>query len=163
MPSFDIVSKLDIQEIDNTVNTVTRDIANRYDFRGSDSAISLNKSEKYITITASNDMQLNAIRDMLENRAISRKISIKTFDYQKEENASGMSVRQKVVLKEGIGKELTKKINKLIKGAKLKVQPQIQGDQLRVTAKKIDDLQAVIQLTKEADLSTPLQFVNMKK
>ncbi len=162
MPTFDIVSKLDMQEVDNTINMVTRDIANRYDFRGSSTKLTLNKSEKNIKLEADNDMQLTAVRDMLENRAISRKLSIKIFDYQNEENASGMSVRQIVKLREGISSDNAKKINKMIKDMKLKVQSQIQGEQLRVTGKKIDDLQGVISALNETKLDFPLQFVNMK-
>jgi hypothetical protein len=162
MPTFDIVSKLDMQEVDNTINMVTRDIANRYDFRGSSTKVTLNKSEKTIKLEADNDMQLTAVRDMLENRAISRKLSIKIFDFQNEENASGMSVRQMVKLREGIDTDNAKSINKMIKNMKLKVQSQIQGDQLRVTGKKIDDLQNVINALNDAKLDFPLQFVNMK-
>ena len=162
MPTFDIVSKLDMQEVDNAINMVSRDISNRYDFRGSSTKLSLNKTEKTIKLEADNDMQLTAVRDMLENRAINRKLSIKIFDYQNEENASGMSVRQIVNLREGINSENAKKINKMIKDMKLKVQSQIQGEQLRVTGKKIDDLQGVISALNEAKLDLPLQFVNMK-
>ena len=162
MATFDIVSKLDMQEVDNTINMVTRDIVNRYDFRGSSTSLSLNKSEKTIKLEADNDMQLKAVRDMLENRAISRKLSIKIFDFQNEENASGMSVRQMIKLREGISNDNAKKINKMIKNMKLKVQSQIQGEHLRVTGKKIDDLQGVISALKEAKLDFPLQFVNMK-
>ena len=163
MPTFDIVSKLDMQEVDNTINMVTRDIANRYDFRGSSTKLTLNKTEKTIKLEADNDMQLTAVRDMLENRAISRKLSIKIFNYQDEENASGMSVRQIVKLREGISNDNAKKINKMIKDMKLKVQSQIQGEQLRVTGKKIDDLQGVISALNETKLDFPLQFVNMKR
>ena len=162
MPTFDIVSKLDMQEVDNTINMVTRDIANRYDFRGSSTKLTLNKSERTIKLEADNDMQLTAVRDMLENRAISRKLSIKIFNYQNEENASGMSVRQIVKLREGITTDNAKKINKMIKDMKLKVQSQIQGEHLRVTGKKIDDLQGVISALNETKLDFPLQFVNMK-
>ena len=162
MPTFDIVSKLDMQEVDNTINMVSRDISNRYDFRGSSTKLTLNKTEKTIKLEADNDMQLTAVRDMLENRAISRKLSIKIFNYQNEENASGMSIRQIVKLREGISSDNGKKINKMIKDMKLKVQSQIQGEQLRVTGKKIDDLQGVISKLNEAKLDFPLQFVNMK-
>ena len=162
MATFDVVNKLDMQEVDNTINMVTRDIANRYDFKGSSTKLSLNKSEKTIKLEADNNMQLTAVRDMLENRAISRKLSIKIFDFQNEENASGMSVRQIVKLREGISTDNAKKINKMIKDMKLKVQSQIQGEQLRVTGKKIDDLQSVIAALNEAKLDFPLQFVNMK-
>ena len=162
MPTFDIVSKLDMQEVDNAINMVSRDISNRYDFRGSSTQLTLNKAEKTIKLEADNDMQLTAVRDMLENRAINRKLSIKIFDYQNEENSSGMSVRQIVNLREGINNDNAKKINKMIKDLKLKVQSQIQGEQLRVSGKKIDDLQGVISALNEAKLDFPLQFVNMK-
>jgi uncharacterized protein YajQ (UPF0234 family) len=162
MATFDIVSKLDMQEVDNTINMVTRDISNRYDFKGSSTKLTLNKAEKTIKLEADNDMQLTAVRDMLQNRAISRKLSIKIFDFQNQENASGMSVRQIIKLREGISTDNAKKINKMIKDLKLKVQSQIQGDQLRVTGKKIDDLQGVISALNETKIDFPLQFVNMK-
>ena len=144
MPSFDIVSTYDMQEVDNAVNIVKRDIQNRYDFRGSNSSINLDKTEKKIKIEAGNSMQRQAIVDMLQDRSITRKVPLKVYDFLEEEKASGMMVRQYVKLKEGISKENSKKINKLIKDYKLKVQSQIQGDQLRVTSKKIDDLQNLI-------------------
>ena len=162
MPSFDIVSTFDMQEVDNAVNTVKRDITTRYDLKGTQAKIDLNKKDKSITLHADNDMHLVAIRDMLKNRSISRKISLKTFDFKEEENASGMTIRQLVKLREGISKENATKINKMIKGMKLKVQSQIQGEQLRVTAKKIDDLQSVISALNEANIEIPLNFVNMK-
>ncbi|MED5476217.1 MAG: YajQ family cyclic di-GMP-binding protein [Candidatus Neomarinimicrobiota bacterium] len=163
MPSFDIVNTFDMQEIDNAVNTVKRDILTRYDLKGTDADIKLNKTDKNITILANNDMHLAAIRDMLQNRSISRKISLKTYEFLDEEKLSGMRVRQQVNLKEGISKEITSKINKLIKAMKIKVQSQIQGDQLRVSAKKIDDLQRVISELEKLDIEIPLNYVNMKK
>jgi len=163
MPTFDIVSKLDIQEVDNTINMVKRDILNRYDFKGSSANLTLNKNEKTIKLEADNDMQISTIRDMLENRAVGRKLSLKIFNYHKEESASGMSLRQIISLREGISTEEAKKINKIIKNMKLKVQSQIQGDQLRVSSKKIDDLQNVINTLKKSKIECPLQFINMKK
>ena len=163
MPSFDIVSKYDIQEIDNAVNNVKRDIANRYDFRGSNSTIILNKTDKNIKIEAGSTMQRETIVDMLKNRSISRKVSLKVYDFKDEEAASGLSVRQYVHLKEGISKDNAKIINKKIKEYKLKVQSQIQGDQLRVTGKKIDDLQTVMGNLKKEKIDVALQFVNLKK
>ena len=163
MPSFDIVSKYDIQEIDNAVNNVKRDIANRYDFRGSNSTIILNKTDKNIKIEAGSTMQRETIVDMLKNRSISRKVSLKVYDFKDEEAASGLSVRQYVHLKEGISKEKSKDINKLIKNYKLKVQSQIQGEQIRVTGKKIDDLQNVINKLKSEKLDVALQYINFKK
>ena len=162
MPSFDIVNKLDMQEVDNAVNMVKRDITNRYDFKGSSSSITLNKGDNSILIEADNDYQMTTIVDMLENRSISRKVSIKAFKYKGVENASGMKLRQNIELQSGISKDNGKKINTLIKELKLKVNSQIQGEQLRVTGKKIDDLQKVISLLKEKNLNIPLQFVNMK-
>ena len=163
MPSFDIVSSFDMQEMDNAVNMVKRDIGNRYDFKGSGSSITLNKSDKNIVIKADNEYQMDTIVDMLQNRAISRKVSIKTFKYGEKEQASGMTLRQKVDLQSGISKENAKKVNLKIKELKLKVNPQIQGEQIRVTAKKIDDLQSVIQALDESNLDFPLQYINMKK
>ena len=163
MASFDIVSSFDMQELDNAVNMVKRDILNRYDFKGTNSQISLNKQDKNIKIVTSSTMKREAIVDMLQNRSISRKVSIKIFDFKEEEKASGMTVRQFVHLKEGISKENAKVINQLIKSFKLKVQSQIQDEQIRVTAKKIDDLQYIIGRLKEEKLSIPLQYINFKK
>lgn len=162
MPSFDIVSSFDMQEVDNAVNMVIRDIVNRYDFRGSKTSLTLDKGEKNITIMADNTMQLAAVVDMLKSRAISRKISLKVFKFHEEESATGTSIRQRVSLREGIDRDRAKKINKLIKDKRLKVQSQIQGEQLRVTGKKIDDLQSVISTIKEANFDIELQYVNMK-
>lgn len=163
MPSFDIVSKFDMQEIDNAVNIVKRDIANRYDFKGSNSTIDLNKNDKQIKIEAGSSMQREAIVDMLKNRTISRKVSLKVYDFKDEESASGMTVRQFVHLKDGISKEKSKDINKIIKNYKMKVQSQIQGEQIRVTGKKIDDLQDVMQKLKAEKIDIALQFINFKK
>ena len=163
MPSFDVVSKFDMQEVDNAINTVKRDIANRYDFRGSNSTIDLNKTDKIIKIEAGSSMQREAIVDMLKNRSISRKVALKIYEFKDEEKASGFTVRQYVHLREGISKDNAKIINKKIKEYKLKVQSQIQGDQLRVTAKKIDDLQTVMQNLKKEKIDVALQFVNLKK
>ena len=163
MPSFDVVSKFDMQEVDNAVNMVKRDIANRFDFKGSSAELELNKNENSIKIKADNEYQIKAVVDMLEKRAISRKVSIKTFEYKDIEQATGMSIRQIVKLKEGIDKDSASKINKLIKSQKIKVQSQIQGDQLRVTAKKIDDLQFVIDKVKNnKSIDVHLDFVNFK-
>lgn len=162
MPSFDIVSSFNIQEIDNAVNMVVRDIANRYDFRGSSTSITLDKGDKTISILADNSMQLAAVVDMLKSRAIARSVSLKVFEFHEEETAAGTSLKQKVSLREGIDRDRAKKINKIIKDKKLKVQSQIQGEQLRVTGKKIDDLQSVISMLKGEDLDIELQFINMK-
>jgi len=162
MPSFDIVSSLDIQEIDNAVNMVKRDLKNRYDFKGSSSSITLNKDDNRIIIMGDNEYQMDTIIDMLQNRAISRKVSVKSFKYNDVENASGMKFRQRVDLQSGISKENGKKINTLIKDMKLKINSQIQGEQVRVSGKKIDDLQAVISNLNQKSMDIPLQFINMR-
>ena len=162
MPSFDIVSTLNMQEIDNAVNMVKRDINNRYDFKGSSSSITLNKNDKYILIEGDNDYQMDTVVDMLQNRSISRKVSVKVFICHNIEKASGMKFRQRVDLQSGISKENGKRINTMIKDMRLKVNSQIQGEQIRVTGKKIDDLQTVISNLKEKNIDIPLQFVNMK-
>ncbi len=163
MPSFDIVNSIDMQEIDNAVNMVKRDIATRYDFRDTSSSIDLNKGDKCIIINTDTDFRIDIIKDMLQNRSISRKVSLKTYDYGSIEKATGMTVRMKVALIEGIDKEKAKEINKYIKNMKLKVNSQIQGEQLRVTGKKIDDLQTVMSELKSSKIDIPMQFVNMKK
>jgi len=163
MPSFDIENSIDLQEIDNAVNTVKRDIATRYDFKGTDSNIILNKSDNKIKIETDSEYKLEAIVDMLENRSIARKISIKTYKYNNFENASGDRVRQYVDLQSGISKEIAKKINGIIKDLKLKVNSQVIGEKLRVSSKKIDHLQEVIEELKGKKIEIPLQYVNMKK
>tara|TARA_B100000959_G_scaffold21794_1_gene21096 strand:+ start:71 stop:562 length:492 start_codon:yes stop_codon:yes gene_type:complete len=163
MPSFDVVSKINIQEIENSVNMVNRDIVNRFDFRGSNTKLTFNKKENYILIETNSEMRLNIVQDMLEKRAIGRSVSLKVFIFNNAEKASGMNIRQKVDLQQGISKDNAKNINKLIKDSKLKVQSQIQDEQIRVSAKKIDDLQKIISIIKKMEMELPLQFVNMKK
>ncbi len=163
MPSFDIVSTFDIQELDNAVNITAREVSTRYDLRDQTCKISLNKTDKTILVEAKNEMALKAMTDILQNRSVNRKLSVKIFEFKEVESASGMSVRQTINLKEGITKDNAKKINTLIKNLKLKVQSQIQGEQLRVTAKKIDDLQNVIEQLKKSNIDIHLDFVNFKK
>ena len=163
MPTFDIVCRYEIHEIENSVNMVKRDILNRYDFKGSSTNIILDKKNATIKIESNSELQLESVRDMLEKRAVGRKVSLQTFQIHDVEKGSGMIVRQNIELQAGISKHDAKKINKLIKNSKIKVQSQIQGEQLRVTGKKIDDLQDVIKLLKDENLGIPLQFVNMKK
>lgn len=161
MPSFDIVSKVDMQEVDNAVNQAKKEIAQRYDFKGSNSEIKLD-NENNITVLADDDYKLKAVIDILQSKVLKRGISLKAMDYGKEVEASGRMVRQVITIRQGISKEKGKEINKLIKETKLKVQSQIQDDQVRVTGKKLDDLQEVIQLLKGKDLGVDLQFVNMR-
>ena len=163
MPSFDVVSKINIQEIENSVNMVNRDIVNRFDFRGSNTKLTFNKKDNFILIETNSEMRLNIVQDMLEKRAIGRSVSLKVFIFNNAEKASGMNIRQKVDLQQGISKDNAKNINKLIKDSKLKVQSQIQDEQIRVSAKKIDDLQKIISIIKKMEMDLPLQFVNMKK
>ena len=163
MPTFDIVSKYEMHEIENTVNTVKRDVLNRYDFKGGNTSIELDKKNLVIKIKSDSEMHLDSLKDMLEKRAVTRKISLKTFKFHEVEKGSGMSVRQNIELQEGISKDTAKKINKFIKDCKLKVQSQIQGEQLRVSGKKIDDLQSIITVLRGKNFGIPLQFINMKK
>ena len=162
MPSFDIVSELDMQEIDNAFNQANKEIETRFDFRGSKSKIELDRAEKRITIVADDEFKLRSIHQILEQKMARRNIDIRCIDYGKEEQASGSLIRQQMNLKSGIAKEDAKKITALIKDSKLKVQAQIQDEQVRVTGKKIDDLQECIQLLKSMDQGLPLQFINMR-
>ena len=160
MPSFDIVSKVDMQEVDNAINQAKKEIAQRYDFKGTKSEIDM--KEDAIIVLADDDYKLTAIIDIIQSKMLKRGISLKSLDYGKEEAASMGMIRQTITIKQGIATEKAKEINKIIKETKMKVQSQIQGDQVRITAKKIDDLQAVIQLLKGKDLDLDLQFINMR-
>ncbi len=162
MPSFDIVSDLDMMEVDNAVNQAAKEIGNRFDFRGGKSELSLEKEAKKIKIVADDDMKLRSIHQILETKLAKRDLDLRCLNYGKEEQASGNIIRQMVELKAGITKEEAKVITKEIKESKLKVQSQIQGEQVRVTGKKIDDLQAVMSMLKSADLKFPVQFINMR-
>jgi len=158
--SFDIVSKVDMQELQNAVTQAEKEIATRFDFKGSKSEIKLEKDA--LVLVSDDDYKLKSVIDILQSKMVKRGISIKNMDFGKIEPASGGTVRQQVKLKQGIGQDDAKKINILIRDSKLKVKSQIQGDQLRVTGKSKDDLQAVIALLRGADLPLELQFVNMK-
>ena len=163
MPSLDIVSTFNIQEVDNAVNITSREIHTRYDLKDQKCTIQFNKTDNTIIIEAENEMALNAVTDILQKRSINRNLSVKIYDFLTIEHAMGMSVRQKVSLKQGISREQAKKINLFIKELKLKVQSQIQGDQVRVTGKKIDDLQIIIEQLKQANFDIYLDFINFKK
>lgn len=160
MPSFDIVSKVEMQEVDNAVNQTIKEIDQRYDFKGSKSEVTLEKEA--IKVLADDDFRLKAIIDILQSKFIKRGISIKALDYGKAESASGGMVRQTITIRQGISKEKGKEICAIIKDSKLKVQGQIQEDQVRVTGKNIDDLQEIIRLLKAKDLGVELQFVNFR-
>jgi hypothetical protein len=162
MPSFDIVSQVDLQEMDNAINNVKKEADSRYDFRGVTTEISFNRKDKLIHILTGDEMKIKALRDMLSAHAVRRKIDPRIMDFKEPEGTSKGQLKQQVSLREGIDKETAKKLVKLIKGSKLKVQAAIQDDQVRVTGKKIDELQAVISLVKEGGFEQPFQFVNMK-
>ena len=160
MPSFDIVVKLNMQEVDNAINQTVKEIAQRYDFKGSKSEVTLEKET--VKILADDDFRLKAIVEILQAKFIKRNISPKALQYGKIEQASGSMVRQIVTLQVGISKEKAKEIGAVIKESKLKVQSQIQDDQIRVTGKNIDDLQEVIAMLKAKDLEIEMQFVNFR-
>ncbi|WP_227766756.1 YajQ family cyclic di-GMP-binding protein [Zhaonella formicivorans] len=158
--SFDVVSEVDLQELDNAVNQTKKEIAQRYDFKGSKSAIELEGTE--IKIIADNEYKLKAVIDILQSKMIKRKVSLKALTYGKVEPASGGTVRQALKIQKGIDKEKGKQIVSAVKELKLKVQAQVLEDQVRVTGKNKDDLQAVIQALKTKDFGIDLQFVNFR-
>ena len=160
MPSFDIVSKTELAEVDNAVQNVMREIGTRFDFKGSNSSVEHN--EGVLTINADDDLKLRQMHEILQGNLQKRKIEPGVLDYQEPEKAAGQAVRQKVVIRQGIDKELAKKITKSIKDTKMKVQVAIQGDELRVTGKKRDDLQDVITHVKGMGLEQPLQYINFR-
>ncbi len=160
--SFDIVSEIDFQEVDNAVNQALKEIHQRYDLKDSNTQIELNKKDKLLTINTKDDYSRKASIDILESKFIRRGISIKALKFKEPEAAAGGRLKQIVNLQSGISKENAKLITKMIKDSKLKVNAQIQDEQIRVTAPKIDDLQSVIKLVKEAELDFPTQFVNLK-
>lgn len=162
MPSFDIVSKIDLQEIDNAVNSVLRELTNRYDFKGADFDVELNNKESTITIKAGDDYKLGAIGDSIKVHCTKRGIDSKALEFEKEEKASGNSLRQVVKLKNGIDQESAKKIVKQIKSSKIKVQSSIKGDEVRVDGKKRDDLQQIMTSLRESNYDMPLQFINFR-
>ncbi|MGK2950654.1 MAG: YajQ family cyclic di-GMP-binding protein [Acidimicrobiales bacterium] len=161
MPSFDVTSEIDQQEIRNAVDQASREVATRYDFKGTDTSLELSDTE--IKLETASEDRLTALRQVLEEKLVKRKVSLKALDYQKVEEASGARARQVVKLVAGISKEKATELNKHIKNLGLKgVQSQAQGEQLRVTGKKRDDLQAAITALKEHDFGIPLQFGNFR-
>jgi len=161
MPSFDIVSKVDMQEVDNAVNQAIKEIGQRYDFKGSKSEITQEKDA--IKILADDDYKLKAVVDVLQSKMHKRNISLKSMQYGKAETASGGMVRQIITIQQGISKEKGKELIAVIKESKIKVQAQIQDDQVRVTGKNRDDLQEAIQLLKGKDLNVEMQFINFRE
>lgn len=162
MPSFDIVSKVDLQTLDNAVNVAKKEIDNRFDFKGTHVSIELNKKDMAIDLEVESDMKLKQVEDVLLTKAMRQGLESNAFDLSKEYTGSGKYIRKTIPVKNGIDKEMSKKIVKLIKDSGLKVQAAIMDDTIRVTGKKIDDLQDVIQLCRSSSLDIPLQFTNMK-
>ena len=160
MPSIDIVSKTDLAEVDNAIQGVQREIATRFDFKGSKSSIERQGAE--ITVIADDGMKLKQMQELVKGYFARRKIDPAALDWQAEEKASGNTLRQKVIVKQGIDRELAKTIVKALKDSKLKVQASVQGDELRVSGKKRDDLQAAIALARGLSVDRPLQYVNFR-
>lgn len=160
MPSFDVVSKIDMAEVDNALQNLQREISQRYDFKGSKSHVE--RKEQDLIIHADDDLKLKQMQELLQEHLAKRKIEPGVLDYKSVEKAAGQSVRQSVTIKTGIDKELAKRLVKDIKAGKYKVQVAIQGDELRVSGKKRDDLQEVIAFLKSLAVEQPLQFVNFR-
>jgi uncharacterized protein YajQ (UPF0234 family) len=158
--SFDIVSTVDLQEVKNALAQATKELQTRFDLKGTGSAVELHGEE--LVLTSSDDFKLKAVREILEGRLVKRSIPLKALSFGEVDKALGGTVRQKVELQKGIPTEKAREIVKLIKGTKLKVQAAIQGDQLRVTGKNRDDLQAVMKLLRETDLGIDMQFTNYR-
>ena len=160
MPSFDIVSRTEMTEVDNAVQGAMREIGTRYDFKGSSSTIERN--DEILLIKTEDDLKLKQVQELLRGHMAKRKVDVGVLDFKEPEKAFGNSLRQTVLVKQGIERELAQKIVKTIKGSKVKVQVAIQGDELRVSGKKRDDLQAAIALIKESKIDQPLQYINFR-
>ena len=161
MASFDIVSRVDMQEVDNAVNVTRKAILTRFDFRESKTEITLDKKEKTVRVVTEDEMKMRAIQDTLVEHVVRRKIDAKCLEPKEIQMASHGMIQREFTIKEGVDADTARAIVKLIKGQKLKVQASIQENQVRVSGKKIDDLQAVIRMVREAKFQIPLQFVNM--
>lgn len=160
MPSFDVVSELNLQEADNAVNQARKEIEGRYDFKGSKAE--LNWDHKEMNLSAEDEYKIEAMKSILQTKLIRRGLDIKAFQFEKIEPAGGRLLKQKVKLVQGIDREFAKEIIQIVKDSKLKVQPQIIDDKLRMTSKSIDDLQSTMQLLKSKSFKLPLQFNNMR-
>ncbi len=162
MPSFDIASKVDLQTLDNAINTVKKEIDNRFDFKGSHVKIDLDKKEYKLSLEVESEMKMKQVIDVIISRSMKQGIEASAFDFDKDAYTSGKYVRKEVSVKNGLKQEDAKKIVKAIKDSGLKVQPAIMDNIIRVTAKKIDDLQDVIALCRTSNFGLPLQYDNMK-
>lgn len=163
MPSFDVVSRVDMQEMDNAINQVKKEIGTRFDFRGSKTHIELDRKEGKIQVLTEDDMKLRAIKDVLIAKVVHRSIEAQALTFGSSEKAGGDMIKQTITITNGIDIETARKVVKMVKDTKLKVQAAIQGDEVRITGKKRDDLQDAIHALKEADLGMPLQFVNYRE
>lgn len=161
MPSFDIVSKVDIQEVDNAVNSSLKEVGQRYDFKGSN--CSIERTDDEITVKADDNYKLEQIHDILKTHFTRRKIDAKSLEFGKVEMASGNSVRQKIKVRQGVDSDTAKMLIKEIKASKIKVQASIRGEELRIDGKKRDELQEVISMIKEKKIDLPLQFINFRE
>jgi len=162
MPSFDVVNKVDMQEVLNTVNNASKEILQRYDFKGSKTELEWNSTDSRIVVRTEDEMKMEAVREILITHATRRKLDVECMDFKDVEAAGGKTLRREVLIRQGIDQDIAKKIVKDVKDTKIKVQISIQGDELRVSGKKRDDLQAVISLLKSGDYDVPLQFENMR-
>jgi uncharacterized protein YajQ (UPF0234 family) len=163
MASFDIVSKVEIQSVDNAINVARKELDTRYDLRGTDSEIELNKKDNIITVHSNNDMNVSSVVSIILSRFTKQKLDVHCLDLTKEEEGAGKLIKKVIPIKQGLDKDACKKINKIIKDSKLKVKAQTMEDSIRVSGKSINDLQAVISVCRGAeDLEIPLQFINMK-
>jgi uncharacterized protein YajQ (UPF0234 family) len=163
MPSFDIVSRIDLQEVDNAVNISKKAILGRYDFRGSKTEIGLDKKDKKIHVTTEDDMKMRAVQDTLIENLVKRKVDRRCLEPKANEMAAHGMIKREIAMKEGVDADHARNIVKMIKDKRLKVQAAIQDQQVRVTGKSIDELQSVIQMLRAANLPIPLQFVNMQR
>jgi uncharacterized protein YajQ (UPF0234 family) len=162
MPSFDVVNKIDHQTLDNVVNVVRKEIVNRFDFKDSKTILDLDKKQAIITVTTENTMRLESVQDVLRSRMVKQRLDPLALDFGKEHYASGNMIRKEIKLKEGIDKDAGRNIIKAIKSTKLKVEAQMMDDQIRVSGKKIDDLQAVMGQLRQGEFGLPIQFINFK-
>ena len=162
MASFDIVSKVEMQTVDNAINTARKDLDTRYDLRGTDSKIDLDKKNGVVTVFSNNEMNLSSVVKIILSRFTKQKLDVYCLDLTKPEVGAGALIRKDIPIKQGLDKDTSKKINKIIKDSKLKVKPQVMDDTIRVSGKSINDLQAVIAALRSAELEVPLQFTNMK-
>ena len=162
MPSFDIVSRVEMQEVENALNNTRKEIATRYDFQRSKTEVTFDKKEKKIHVVTDDSMKMDAVKEMLLKNFAKRKVDLRSLQFEDPTPTAHAALKRDVLIKEGIEKDIAKQIVAIIKESKIKVQASIQGDELRVSGKQIDDLQSVMSLLKGTDLPVGLQFLNLK-